>query len=237
MSEINIMAIMFWVREVKVNEFLEKVWVQAFVENDDCIKDGADYVYDFDWINNRLIIQSLRASGIPSIKITHNLVLYRHAFDAMKMELMNVIGTSVLPDYLKGKMEPDDYKFLTNMTHIRHSKKGLSFSYFDNLDIVEEGIAFSPPEFYYWYKYSSIFDIVYRENSTRNTPNFMEDIYYRVCQRMERKPDIDNINTGCWKHTKECFYQTFPSAEYLDELMTENKDILCFYEEKVPVVC
>jgi len=237
MSEITILAIMFWVREVKVKEFLEKVWVQAFVENDDCIKDGADYVYDFDWIKDRLIIQSLDASGIPSIKITHNLALYRHAFDAMKMELMSVIGSSVLPDYLKDKMTHDDHKFLTKMTHLRHSKKGLSFTYFDNMDKVEGENIFNCPEFYYWDKYPKVYDMVYRMPQSSSVPNFMEEIYHRVCQRMEKTPDIDDNDTGCWEHIKECFYQTFPSAEYLDELMTENKDILCFHEEKVPVVC
>lgn len=228
-------ATMIWIREKNIQNFMEEIWVQAFVDNDSCIKSDCEFYYDFNWDSNILTIQPYDENEEPYVKITHNLALYLYAFDIMKQEIMSVISTGILPDYLKNIMLEKDYQFLTNMTHFRHNNKNLYFTYFDNLNNVGSVQTFNFPEFYYWYKHTSVYDIVFRDTCVIHIPNFMEKIYYNVCQRMENNPNPDTTNTVCWEHIKECFYETFPSAEYLDEIMTENKDILSFHEESVSI--
>ena len=225
-------GVMLWIRKKNIQDFLEAVWADAFVENDSCVKDGRDYTYHFNWTTNVLTIEPTNEKGECLIRITHNLVHYQHAFDLMKQELMSVISTNILPDYLKEEMNEEDYTFLTKMTHLCQTKEQV-FTYFDNMNKVEGENTFNCPEFYYWDKYPKVYDMVYRMPQSSSIPNFMEDIYLRVCQRMEDNPVFDDLDTGCWEHTKECFYDIFPSGQFLDELMTFNKDKLLIHEEQV----
>lgn len=235
MSEFqSITAIMFWVRKIKVQEFLETIWAQAFVNNDECIKEGFNYKYDFNWESNIATIIPYNENGENFVTITHNLKLYTYAFDVMKEELMAVFGNNILPEYLKEEVIEEDYTYLTNLTQLRHNKNGLLFTYFDNLDKKDKnGNSFQHPEFYYWYKHSSIYDAVWRDNMSINIPNFMEKIYYTVCQKMDDYVNINTTNKMYLEHIKTCFHETFRSAKYLDELMTQNKDILNFYEDNL----
>lgn len=221
-----------WVRDIKIQDFLEAIWVDAFVENDSCVRDGSDYEYEFNWDTNFLTITPYNKKGEHYVTIRHNLKLYQHAFDLMKQELLSVFGTSILPDYLKEKMTDEDYQFLTNMTKIRLTKN-LSFTYYDCLDKIEEDNNFNFPEFYYWYKYPKIYNEIFRGPLVNNITNFMGKIYFRICQKLEENPNPDDLDTGYWEHIKECFYDIFPSEKYLDELMTLNKEKLNFYEEHI----
>lgn len=221
-----------WVRNKKIQDFLEAIWIDAFVENDSCVKDGCDYDYEFNWNSNLLTITPYNEKGENYVTITHNLKLYRYAFDLMKKEVMTVFGSNILPKYLKDNMPEDNYQFLTNMTKLRLTKN-LSFTYYDSLDEMEESNNFNFPEFCYWYKYPEIYNEIYRGPLTDYITNFMEKIYFRICQNMEENPNCANLDTKYWDHIKECFFTIFPSEKHLDEVMTNNKELLNFYNELV----
>ena len=88
-------GVMLWIRKKNIQDFLEAVWVDAFVKNDSCVKDGCDYTYHFNWTTNVLTIEPTNEKGECLIRITHNLVHYQHAFDLMKQDLMSVISTNI----------------------------------------------------------------------------------------------------------------------------------------------
>ena len=219
-----------WVREKKIQEFMESVLVDAIVSSDSCIRDGYEYTYEYDWDTNKLTIEPFDKNGIVHFTIIHNLSLYRHAFDLIKKELTTIIGINYLPNYLKKKMTKEDYDFLTNITNLRQ-KKNLSFTYFDELYQKENDQMFMCPEFYYWYKHTNIYNMVFRIPYPSNIPTFMKKIYQRVSNQMENNLTHNDQDTGYGNHIKEYFYQIFPSAEVLDNIMTENKNILDFNME------
>jgi hypothetical protein len=219
-----------WVREKKIQEFMESVLVDAIVSSDSCIRDGYEYTFEYDWDNNKLTIKPIDKNGIVYFTIIHNLDLYRHAFDLIKKELTAIIGINYLPNYLNKMLTKEDYDFLTKITNLRQ-KKHLSFTYFDKLYKEENNQIFMCPEFYYWYKHTNIYNMVFRIPYTSNIPTFMEKIYHQVSDRMEKISTLDDLDTGYGNHIKEYFYHIFPSVEVLDNIMTENKNILNFNME------